>query len=292
MMKIGAIIVTFNPDIDNLSGLISRLLLQNIKIVIVDNGSKSFNLVTNNYELIRLNENKGIASAQNIGIQYLLSEEVDYIIFFDQDSEIDNKFIGNLFNEFLYIKNNIDSKILAIGPRLYNENNDYFYKITNVNFWGFRKHLDVSNISQSVEATIIISSGSLVSVKDLLKVGFMRDNLFIDYVDIEWCFRAKGMGFHCYVAHNVIIKHRIGDYDLNINKSPRSVHSAFRKYFQMRNAILLLNISSVPKLFALKEILGHILFSLRLIYLIKKSRRQYSIALLKGIRDGLRGIFL
>ena len=54
-------------------------------------------------------------------------------------------------------------------------------------------------------ADYIISSGTLIHVDAFKAVGLMMEELFIDYVDLEWGLRAKKMGYHCFVANHVVL---------------------------------------------------------------------------------------
>ena len=66
------------------------------------------------------------------------------------------------------------------------------------------------------ESDHLISSGSLIRLDVFDKVGLMLEELFIDFVDIEWGMRAKKNGYICYIANNVLMKHSIGDKSVKI----------------------------------------------------------------------------
>ena len=90
MLKISAVIVCFNPDKENVISLTDKLVNANTTPIVVDNStisSLSFDCYER-VEYIPLNNNLGIAAAQNIGVKKALSLESDIIIFFDQDSAI------------------------------------------------------------------------------------------------------------------------------------------------------------------------------------------------------------
>ncbi|MCH5686541.1 glycosyltransferase [Niabella sp. W65] len=59
-------------------------------------------------------ENIGIARAQNVGITYALAEKADVLIFFDQDSEIQDGFIRNLLKPIVIEKPMIVAPIFMI----------------------------------------------------------------------------------------------------------------------------------------------------------------------------------
>ncbi|MFX8766500.1 glycosyltransferase family 2 protein, partial [Acinetobacter baumannii] len=81
---------------------------------------------------------------------------------------------------------------------------NFFYKTISVTKSGFREKHDVSQITKPLHSTLLISSGSLISVEALKAVGLMRDYYFIDYVDTEWCLRAEYLGYKNFVSAQAI----------------------------------------------------------------------------------------
>jgi len=89
-MKTIVIYVTYNADIDLLRKSIKSIYSQIHKIIIIDNTpNKDINLekIKNDIiEIIYLENNLGIAKAQNIGIKKALENSYDYIMLSDQDT--------------------------------------------------------------------------------------------------------------------------------------------------------------------------------------------------------------
>ena len=73
MSQLACVVVTFNPDLDYFKTVIAKILKNEVLIYIVDNGSENINdwssYLSPSIVLISLEENVGIARAQNIGIQ-------------------------------------------------------------------------------------------------------------------------------------------------------------------------------------------------------------------------------
>lgn len=88
------VVVTYNPNIKMLIKCINSLRLQVRKIWIVDNSPIEFNLGDHlgdfykEIDLIELGENKGIAFAQNVGMQQSIKNHSDYILLSDQDTGV------------------------------------------------------------------------------------------------------------------------------------------------------------------------------------------------------------
>jgi rhamnosyltransferase len=283
-----AVIVTFNPNVSQLKKLIDTLSEIGVHICLVDNfsnGYKSSDLSNSGFHSINLKQNEGIALAQNIGIKHAIESKADYILFFDQDSSISNDYVEKIYTDYNALKMK-SIKVGAIGPRFVDERFGFYYKTVNMDKNGFREKLDVSNITESTHSSLLISSGSLIAVSTLKDVGYMRTNYFIDYVDTEWCIRAESLGYRNYVSVNAVMKHSIGDNVLQFKYFNVPVHSAFRRYYRVRNAFFMLREPHVPKLLALREIIFTLVHQIILIAFLKQ-KKQYIQSYFRGIKDGI-----
>lgn len=284
-MKICSVIVTYNPNFNKLANLINQLSLSGIYIIIVDNNSEkklSFNGFSN-IDIISLKENSGIAKAQNFGISKAVRNNFEYILLFDQDSTICNDFIDNLYCDFFSIT---EQDKAAIGPRFIDENHGFFFPALRFNKFGLIKKLDVSNINKPINVSCLISSGTLISVKALKDIGYMKEEFFIDYVDTEWCFRALSKGYKLYMSNKAIMKHSIGDDTIRFLNFKIPVHSGYRRYFRIRNLFFMWKMPYIPKSLTIKLMMTNFLHQILLI-LLKKNKLIYIKYYLKAIKDGL-----
>ena len=288
-MNIYAVIITFNPVIANVTNLVKTLLSQNVKVVIVDNNSKNrseFDSFISTH-IIFLEDNLGIAKAQNVGIDYAKNDNAEYIVFFDQDSTICDNFISDLMFDYRELENN-GVKVGSIGPRFMDERFSFFYPSINYNN-GKRERVDTENIIEPTKSTLLISSGSLVSISTLLSVGLMRENYFIDYVDTEWCFRAESKGYSNYISSRAVMKHAVGDNMIENRFFKTPIHSPFRRYYITRNAFYMLKEPHIPKGVAFRQIIVNFVQQMIIIF-HEKSKKSYVISFFSGIRDGLKYI--
>jgi rhamnosyltransferase len=67
----------------------------------------------------------------------------------------------------------------------------------------------------------------------------MREELFIDFVDIEWCLRARRHNYEIVAINKVRIDHHLGDYAVKFMGERYPIHSPLRMYYYFRNAIYL-----------------------------------------------------
>jgi len=277
--NISIIIVLYKPIDFNLDKTINATLLSNKhKLVIVDNTPNQNLKIENSEQIIYipLLENKGIAEAQNIGINLSINIGADYIVFFDQDSLIPPNYITNILDCFLIIKKKYPN-LATIGPRIIDKNN----KLEN------RSRLRKSSaIKDFLICGQIISSGSIIPTEIINKVGLMKSDLFIDYVDLEWCWRAKSLGYICGQTTFIYMDHKIGSHELKIGKYTIGVSAIPRYYYIYRNYIKLMFINYVPIRWKISH--GVRLF-FRIFYfpIILDNGREVLKNMIRGIRDGI-----
>lgn len=286
-MNVFSVIVTYNPDLVNLKKLIEKISSKFEFIILVDNFSKNQReIVFDSIEIVKLTKNFGIAAAQNIGIKKAIELGAENILFFDQDSSIDEDFIDNLYKDFISLKH-VGHKIAAIGPQFIDKELGFYAPALIVNKNGLIDKVDIKNITEPKEVSIIISSGSLISVTALQDIGLMNEDFFIDYVDTEWCFRALDKGYKIYVSNKATMHHSVGDATIKLFGFTCPVHSAYRRYYRVRNLLLMRNIPHVKKIWILKMLLNNILVQFLLI-VTQKSRKEYLRFFIISIYDGIK----
>lgn len=231
-MKLFVVIVTYNPNKEVLNSLIRSIFSQVDECIIVDNGSINFPKITEAVHIINLEKNYGIAYAQNRGIEYALSKNADWILFSDQDTVYPLDFIEKMFSE----KNKITaSQIGAIVPVFFDEvkNGISEIMITKTNKI-LPKQNKIYKISHS------ISSGTLIPANVIKDCGNFKEELFIDFVDFEWCWRIGDLGYSIYCLSSVKINHKLGDYSISKLGIKIISRNLMRFYYIIRNGVFLL----------------------------------------------------
>jgi len=239
MPNIISIIVTFNPNISILEILLTTLSPQVDNIIIVDNGTSN-NILKNiqtilprNGNIIIKNYNSGIASAINTGIVEAKIKLASHVIIFDQDSIPTPNMIEELISAAVNKKN-----LAAIGPCYVDKRQDNPPPFVSTQGLRLIRHVYNGN-DATVPVDYLISSGCLIPMEAFDKVGHMREDLFIDYVDIEWGLRAKSLGLQSYGLFSAHMEHNLGDKPFNFFGKNIPIHSPQRHYYHFRNAILL-----------------------------------------------------
>jgi rhamnosyltransferase len=249
--SVAAVVVTFQPKIEQLSDLVSVLAGQCRHVYIIDNSIPSCNKTAtlkahfSNIEVFSLGYNSGVAAAQNFGLHLALDSKCEAVLLFDQDSVISEEFVSNMCDVYLHARNSSLTQIAAIGPR-YSDFKQHiespFVRVSGLKIL----RVPCSQEDLHIEVDCLIASGSLLMCSALRAVGLMREDLFIDYVDTEWCLRAKQMGYRCVGACRVEMQHSIGDEYATLFGRRFTLHSPLRHYYLMRNAVALYSRSNLP----------------------------------------------
>lgn len=287
-------VVTYFPDHARLEALLSALSGSVDAAVVVDNGSARLDaqrLARAGPALVveRCGANHGLAAAQNIGTEIARGLGAAYVLFLDQDSVPDKQMV-------LRLRQSLDRltaqgcNVALVGPR-FRTAGDALSSF--VRFGRLRLHrIACHNDELAVECDALISSGSLVPIKVLDDVGGMEEGFFIDQVDTEWCLRARAKGYRLFGACGAILEHRMGE---DVHRlwwgRWRNLfrHTPSRYYYIFRNTVALLRRDYVPGVFKLYQLRW--LAALLIMFGILRGPKFLELKMmLKGIRDGLRGV--
>jgi rhamnosyltransferase len=293
--KIGIIVVTYKPSdktIVNLDDMLNNFSYNsNTKTVIINNGFSdasvnSFKDKYQNTEILNLEKNLGIGKAQNIGIDYL-KDSCEAFLFFDQDSKPQKDFVDLIMVD-------VDlNKPFIFGPIHQDNESQNFLPVINISKRGLANAsiLEPTLKKKIKKVDIIISSGMLVSKSVFNAIGMMKASFFIDGVDTEFCLRARANQIPIYVRQDITLVHRIGDGALNFLGIEVYNHSNDRIFYQIRNTILYLKFSHIPKMFATIEIFKVV--TNRIILLFKlRFKYAYIKSFICGVIQGIIGLFL
>lgn len=287
-----AVVVSFNPDITALLKLVSQLNKET-DFIVIDNGSASFDELAASiivYErcidLIRLTENEGLAKALNRGIAWARSRDYQYVFLFDQDSSLCDLFIERMIQAHRDASRFSEKGIAAVGPRVINPQTmrQTPFKLFSRIFW--RSDRQFAGQEKHFIADFLITSGSLLLLSVIDEVGDMKESYFIDNVDLEWCFRAKSLGFDLVGTDAAVLYHAIGERSSNplVKAGLIAQHNPSRTYYSSRNRIHLYGADYSPWGWKLRDIVR---FTLKASWLLITSsqRRQYFEKIRSGIRD-------
>lgn len=219
-IKLAGCVILYNPDKDVIRNIESYIkYLDRLYIVDNQNGEIITDELKNKYsnvEIIKHSENMGIAYSLNKVLK-ICQNKYTYLLTMDQDSYfIDNtaEFLKKVLTKYDW------NKILGISPVILDKNNN---KISETNHYA------------------VITSGNVVSIKNAIEIGGYNEELFIDEVDNEFCYRGYLSGYKSIkLDDKIYMRHCIGD-PLSIKLFGRLYHpmnhNYIRTYYIIRNRL-------------------------------------------------------
>lgn len=280
--RVAIVVITYNPDLVEFGANLSSYISQAGKVFIVDNSTSEparqalveLAMGDARVELLQQAENVGIARAQNIGFIKATTAGFKFVLEMDQDSSLPAEYVSSIVASFHELVSK-GMRIAGVGPLAVNASTDHVYD-----------GLSRGEGLKQVEYTL--SSGFLISTHVFSTVGVKREELFIDFVDWEWCWRAAEKGYKSFVDSKLEISHMLGEGHVKLLSWWVGKPSPIRHYYQYRNFIFLLRQSYVPAKWKLKYSL--IFFVKILIYIMffdqKRLRLLYVV---RGLKDACRG---
>ncbi len=291
--KIIAVVVIYQPDALALGALLQALarLDSLAQVVIVDNGCDTalrgsvqaqFPATT----WLQQTHNIGLASGLNTGIRHALAEQASHVLLFDQDSLPASDMLQQLLAaEQTLLARGI--KLAALGPMYVNGPDQQIAPIIGPErFFSKRKYQ--ADFDGLIEAGYLITSGQLITRASLQAVGLMRDDLFIDAIDIEWGLRARKCAYFSFAVCAAHMQHHLGDSQTQIGQRQIALHSPLRHYYIIRNSLLLLQSADINWRWKCGD-LFKTLRRLILYPLLCSHPWAHIRAMSQGVWDGLRG---
>lgn len=294
-----AVVVTYMPDMTVLRELLDSLAVQVEQLVVVDNTpeeDRRCEMLPNAYprhfvRLMRLGQNTGIGHALNVGIAEARRGGATHILLSDQDSHPAADMVAHLLQAIASMEAS-GHVVGAVGPTYTDLHTGITYPFQVEKpgrmFYGHQRPSDEVPI---VPALTLITSGTLVPMRTLDSIGAMREDFFIDQVDIEWCHRARAKGFELFGVGNAVMFHQMGEHALRVwyfGWRKESAYSPLRVYYRIRNFVALCRLTYIPVGWKLRS--GW--YSAGLVYsqVVFGSRRLPSLRMaLVGLWDGLNG---
>ncbi len=241
-----AIAVTYNPELERLRQVLCALQPQVGRIIVVDNASSEADRLADlvesisGCELLRLPTNQGLGLALNRGAQQARRGNCGALLLMDQDSIASPTMVGDLLRG-LHALQQGGAAVAAIGPRFRDRHSGNLSR--HVVFAGWRVgRVHCAHAAQPVRVDFLITSGTLIPLSALDRVGAFEEALFIDHVDTEWVLRAQHQGMQVFGDCAAVMEHDLGEYRQRFwlgrwREIP--MHKPFRYYYIVRNSLWL-----------------------------------------------------
>jgi rhamnosyltransferase len=276
-LKIVGVVILYNPLQQMKENILSYL--DNIDFLLAVDNSETSNQELVNYlktldrlEYVPQPDNPGLARAINMGAQKAIECGADFLLTMDQDSKPCGDMMDHLTQ---FIHNHDVSRIGVITP--YHVTNIGCYPDTNVEY---------EEVSQTM------MSGNLINLEIYSEVGPFREELFLDYVDVEYYCRLQASGYKIVQINKAFLLHNWGNINF-INFFNKNIYilnySPLRWYYIIRNLFYVI----FKYKDTLPEIKQHLIFWLKQMVkalLFEPSKLLKCKMMLAGFIDFKRGV--
>lgn len=206
MIRILASVILFNPDIVRLQRCLSSIIEKVEHIRFVDNNSKNKKEIENfvkdipNASILWNEKNLGLPKAFNTLINYSKDNGYTHLLLLDQDSIPAENFIDEY-------KKNISDDYVCLVPLITHQSEEY-QKIME-----YIPHEPKELVRDSA------NSGALININKLPPNVKFDENLFVDWVDIDFFIQLQKEGMKVL---------RINTTKLSLNAGDKRVHHIFK----------------------------------------------------------------
>lgn len=275
-----AVMVTYHPD-SNWPKRLRFVHSQLPDVIVIDNSTRAASqafvqetctalgvgLLTNTY-------NRGIAGALNQAAIWAIEHGFQTMVTFDQDSEVTLDVATALFDVCAQVDLH---DVAIIGSNARNRTSGYFSAGATSDVPGAH-----------IECDVVLFSGAMIFLDVWQSLGGFREALFMDSVDLEYCWRAARHGKRVFQALKPTMVHSAGQPEQHriFGKTFHTInHNPKRYYYMMRNTIALRR--EYPEHISLSKLSEWLLRVL----LFESCRWEKAKYILRGIKDGLSGTF-
>ena len=214
-----------------------------------------------------------------------------WILFLDHDSKPDHNMVYNMLTLYNSLSEDKKRSIVIIAPRIIDINTQKEYSFLVRSPFFFRRLNCVPPYIENI--LTVINSGSLIKSEAFIKLGLFEEQLFIDYVDHDFCLRIISNHLSIIAVYAAILYHELGkrkNYNLlKISISP-TFHSHLRRYYIYRNRMYVWKKYHNIYCFIIFDILAACYDLFRILF-FENDKGTKLLYIYRGIRDNLRNEF-
>lgn len=257
-------------------------------VIVVDNGSAAdpraeLESALPGITVVRLDRNRGFAGGCNAGIRRALEAGAEAVLLLNNDTTVHPALLGELVAAL-----GADARIAAAGaktltdedpPRIHAAYGVLTFHGSLVRIEGWLEP-DVGKFDEARDVDMASGSALLLRREALVAVGLLDEDFFAYHEDVDWCTRARRLGWRIRYVPGAIVYHRMhastgGGYDSPIT------------YLVARNSILFVRKNATLAqtaaycVYVAGNLLKELVFRWR-----RGELRGYRLRL-RGMRDGL-----
>jgi len=237
--NICAVIVSFKSPESVRSG-IAFVRHQVNAVVVVDNSSDGVlvksGIIGENEDrvcFILNSANMGLAEALNQGIRYSVEHGYEWTLLLDQDSRLTPGMVDEMLASYDGLDQSARKETAIVAPVVVDlEHKDTIPSVVTTKLMNKKIFIPEKDCFVHFH----ITSGSLLRNDAIPEIGLMNPNLFIDFVDFDYCFRALNTNYRILLSKNALLYHSLACSRKGFWGRFRE-HSPVRIYYQTRNGL-------------------------------------------------------
>lgn len=229
-------VVLYRPNAEVLARLLECVSAEERAIFIFCNGPITPEIETRlasvpNIRIMRSATNIGLGAGLNELVHMAREAGFSYLQLYDQDSTPTQGDAARL----LALYRELDGHplpVAVVAPRLVPPEDESYLQIR------YEPHPNARRLMQG-SVKFAPSSGSIISMAALERIGLFRADFFIDSIDVEWCMRAWHNGFACIVADHITMTHRWGRRQAADRRAGLQIllQDPLRNFYYIRNTL-------------------------------------------------------
>jgi len=158
-------------------------------------------------ELIEAGANLGFSGGNNLGIKQSLDLRPDYVLLINNDALVKKGFLTSLVDIFQK-----DPKAGLVAPAIvhYRNGRKQYGLEGHINRWlGICRHRNLNYLPKKEIRAEFVSGCCLLIKKDVfVKVGFLPEQYFLYFEDVDYCLQVKKAGFRIYLQPQSLVFHK------------------------------------------------------------------------------------
>lgn len=240
--KVAILILNWNGKEDTLECLSSlqKVEYPSLRMYVVDNGSKDESLKvlrrsfppSGRLTYIGLNENRGYAGGNNIGLERALKDGADYVLILNNDTLVEPDFLDILVR---IARENPDAGVLGPKVLCYPDKHLLYSGGEHYSLWFNRRTVNIGEADRKGErgpkkVDYAVGCAMFVTRPFVERVGMLDETFFAYFEEVDWCFRGRRAGFDILYVPEAVVYHKGG-------VSTGGTFSPIASYYRTRNWI-------------------------------------------------------
>lgn len=234
--------------------------------------------------------NLGFAAGNNLGMRWALEQAYPYILLLNNDTLATTGFERQLLD---YL--NAHPDVGAVQPKIYFQHNrsllwnagSFYNRLTGFTTTRGLNRPDEPAYNETCPVDWITGCAIMVRASVLRKTGLFAPNMFLYYEDVDLSFRIRTAGFGLVYLPAAVIYHIAGASGKQQHKEGHILPMVH--YYNLRNRIWFLKKYTPWYAWPVMLVANSLYIGGMLVYFVARWRLQKLRAVLKAIRDGIRG---